>query len=112
MANESIGRVKCPFFPGEFHDIREAKTRSGKYPLYIFGSMGQVFMKSTKGQNWIKQHAEWYDNAPAVFRGEKPAHDAIGKKPDTKPDAPADKKPEVKPEPATPPAEHKTGFFL
>jgi len=87
MANENIGEMPCPFFPGETATIRQANTRSGKFPLYIVCGNAQIFMKNNRLQELIKSRAKWYDNAPAEYQDAP-----IGNQ---EPEKPGKEKPEV-----------------
>ena len=73
MANADIGELVEPFH-GSKATIREANTRSGKYPLYIVVDGAQVFCKSARLQDWIRANATWYDNAPACYREDEAAN--------------------------------------
>ena len=62
MANESIGRIKCPI-TGAQAEIREAKR--GKYPLYYYSrESGIIHGKTPEFERFIKENGKFDQTAP------------------------------------------------
>lgn len=86
MANQTIGRVRCPF-TGEWAEVRRYAT--GKAKLYFVSSAGMITPNLGPGQKWMEENTEFFNEA-------KPVND---------------KKPENKPEKQTAQPVKKRGFF-
>lgn len=67
MANETLGRIKCPL-AGDLAEVRQDKR--GKF--YYVGEAGMIKPNLPAGQEWLKRNAEFFTEEQKKSVNEKP----------------------------------------
>lgn len=76
MANQTIGRVRCPF-TGEWAEVR--RYQKGKAKLYYVSSAGMITPNLGPGQQWMQENTEFFNEEKPV--NEKKAPEKAEQKP-------------------------------